>query len=194
VTEIDMDARLASGVLVALGFADVAAANLLLTPRLAAPQGMSAPAARPDCPPPPIATRVEAAPLPAPASPEAASTAPARSPADLSPASGDVIFELGDERVGSILATNEIKRVAGELAADPARRLALRGHTDRLGTPAQNLALSRRRAEAIRRLLMAFGAPEDRISIEAAGDAEPADASDTPRGWARNRRVQLFWR
>lgn len=191
-----MDARLASGVLVALGFADMAALNLLLAPRLAAPQVMIAAAARPDCPPPPAATRVEAAPPPASASPEAApaAPAPAPSPANLEPASSDVIFELGDERVGSILATNEIKRVAGELAADPARRIVLRGHTDRLGTPAQNLVLSRRRAEAIRRLLKAFGAPEDRISIEAAGDAEPADTSDTPRGWARNRRVQLFWR
>jgi outer membrane protein OmpA-like peptidoglycan-associated protein len=184
--EIEMDARLASGVLVALGLADMAGLNLLLAPRLAARPAMSAPRAAPACPPP-----LAAAP-PATAAPTA--TAATAAPEVEAPAGADVIFELAGERIGSVVAVGELQRVAAELTTHPERRLVLRGHTDRLGSPAQNLALSRRRAEAILRLLMNFGAPADRISIEAAGDSEPVDTSDTPVGWARNRRVELLWR
>ena len=185
-----MDARLASGVLVALGLADMAALNLLLAPRLAARPAIGAPAALPDS----LRPRSRRGPLPAaPRAVAAPPPAPRAAAGVVDQAGNDVVFNLAGERIGSVVATNEIKRVAGELAADPARRLVLRGHTDRLGTPAQNLALSRRRAEAIRRLLTLFGAPEDRISIEAAGDSEPADTSDPPRLGAQPARPVL-WR
>jgi outer membrane protein OmpA-like peptidoglycan-associated protein len=87
-----------------------------------------------------------------------------------------------------------MQRLAEELRAPGGPTVVLRGHADRLGTASRNLALSRLRAESVRRLLGAFGAPANRIVVEAAGDAEPASAEDTPRGWARNRRVQLLIR
>jgi outer membrane protein OmpA-like peptidoglycan-associated protein len=195
-----MDARLVPAVLVALGLADVCALNLVLCPRLTARPPASAPAALPDCPPPSPEAKVDPRPRADAPPSEPAGARAATSSASLvsapaaAPAVDDVVFEISEDRVGSPAAVNEIRRVACEMMVDPTRKVLLRGHADRLGTPRQNLDLSRRRAETVHRLLVVFGAPADRIAVEAAGDADPADTSDTPRGWAKNRRVQLLWR
>jgi outer membrane protein OmpA-like peptidoglycan-associated protein len=101
---------------------------------------------------------------------------------------------MGSMQVPWVKAVPEAQRLAAELARTNDRKLVVRGHSDRLGPPETNLSLSRRRAEAVARLLWAFGAPPERILIEAAGSSEPADTTETPTGWARNRRVQLLWR
>ena len=108
-------------------------------------------------------------------------------------AAPDILFELGEVQVPGGRAA-DVEQAADALRADKGRRLLLRGHADRLGSAAGNVRLSRQRAENVLRLLKAFGAPIEQVSVEAAGDAEPATASDTPLGWARNRRVQLLWR
>ena len=187
-----MHARLASGVFVALGFADLAVLNFHLAPALLReraaeiapcpmPPPSSAPAAATTEPAPPREARAEAP----------AASAPSRAPAETI---DDVRFRLQSERVESLEAAAALGRAARALAADPSRRIALRGHADRLGLPASNLVLSRRRAEAVKQLLVMHGAPAERIDVQAAGDAEPVDPSDTPAAWAKNRRVQVLWR
>lgn len=52
------------------------------------------------------------------------------------------------------------------------------GHTDRIGTDAYNLDLSRRRVEAVRQYLVSKGVPPDLVSIEARGSAEPLVTCD----------------
>jgi outer membrane protein OmpA-like peptidoglycan-associated protein len=183
-------ATMASWLVLSLGVADLAVLNLVLAPRLAERQRAAGPVeiaaeARPI--PPPEAP----APVPAAAAPPAASPPPPDpGPAEAAP---DIVFELGESQVPASGAA-DARRLADALRAAGGRTLVLRGHADRLGSAARNLALSRLRAENVRRLLGVFGAPADRIVVEAAGDAEPASAEDTPRGWARNRRVQLLWR
>lgn len=185
-----MHARLASGVFVALGFADLAVLNFHLAPALLRehaaeiapcpmPPPSSAPAAATTEPAPPREAKAPAA------------SAPPRAPAETI---DDVRFRLQSERVESLEAAAALGRAARALAADPSRRIALRGHADRLGQPAANLVLSRRRAEAVKQLLVMHGAPAERIEVQAAGDAEPVDPSDTPAAWAKNRRVQVLWR
>jgi len=189
-----MHARVASGVFLALGFADLAVLNLLLAPRLAA---QSARAAMEQVAPCEMPRTPAAARAPAPAAPRAAE-APARAKpiarALPSSAAPDVLFALESTRVTSREASLALQRVARELGAGDARSVLLRGHADRLGNPAHNLALSRQRAAAVRLFLIARGAPAERILVEALGDTEPADRSDTPTAWAKNRRVQILWR
>ena len=190
-----MFARMASGLLLALGFADLAVLNLVLTPRLTqgdaawraretAAQVSSAAATVATC----AAAAVSQAPPPA-----APPPAPPASAAPV-PATPDVVFPLGEIRVTSQSAIIDVRRVAQQLSVVPGKRQLVRGHSDRLGSPTTNRMLSWQRAESVTRLLAMDGAPLDRIAIEAAGSAEPADADDTPVGWARNRRVQLLWR
>jgi len=72
--------------------------------------------------------------------------------------------------------------------------ILLIGHTDAIGTDAYNLGLSRRRAEAVRRLLLARGIDPRRIRIEAAGSHRPRASNAHPAGRAANRRVEVVIR
>jgi outer membrane protein OmpA-like peptidoglycan-associated protein len=184
-----MDGRMASAILLAFGCADLAVLNLRLAPRLQERAAITAE-------PPPPARLAPALPAPAPSLPPAPpSIAPPAAPACAPPteAGPDVVFEFGEERV-PLSATPAVRRVAEELRGERSRRLFVRGHADRLGSSGANVALSWKRAEAVRALLAAYGAPLDHIALEAVGDAEPQDPTESPTGWARNRRVQLLWR
>ncbi|APR78431.1 18K peptidoglycan-associated outer membrane lipoprotein [Minicystis rosea] len=194
-----MHARVASGVFLALGFADLALLNLLLAPRLAAeraladkasPQEISAPVEPPRAP----AQAVTVVKPPSSPPPSSTATIAANAHAGQSEAAPDVLFSLESERITSFDAAMALDRVARELRADPKRRVLLRGHTDRLGTSSFNVVLSRRRAESVRHFLIAHGAPGERIDIESVGDTEPADPGDGFMAWAKNRRVQVIWR
>jgi outer membrane protein OmpA-like peptidoglycan-associated protein len=197
-----MYAGMASGVLLALGCADLAVLNLLLAPRLTERRDTGRLVAfdkaprndqRAACPPASVTTGDTPKPPACPPPPEADAPGP-EAPALGAEAAPDIEFDLSEVKVPGGDATVLVRRVAGELAADPGKQLLIRGHADRLGTAEGNLALSRLRANAVLRLLAAYGAPTDRVTIEAVGDADPRDRSDTPVGWARNRRVQLLWR
>jgi OOP family OmpA-OmpF porin len=65
------------------------------------------------------------------------------------------------------------------------------GHTDSKGTDQYNMDLGKRRAEAVKTLLIKFGAPVDRLSVESFGKTRPIDTNDTDEGRARNRRVEF---
>lgn len=186
-----MHARMASGVLLALGFADLAVLNLLFAPRLKE-RDMGRLVVAEKAPRAPSSTEPAPPHAAAPACPPPAPCAPGGAP--LVEAAPDVAFDINEVRVTGGDAAEDARRVAHELLVDPRKQLLLRGHADRLGTTDGNLALSRLRAEAVLRLLAAYHAPLDRVTIEAVGDADPADSSDTPTAWARNRRVQLLWR
>jgi len=80
--------------------------------------------------------------------------------------------------------------LAAWLAGNPARRIALVGHTDSQGDLAANVAVSQARAEAVRAILVAQGAPAGQIAAEGAGWLAPVASNLTPEGRARNRRVE----
>ncbi len=65
------------------------------------------------------------------------------------------------------------------------------GHTDSRGSEAANVALSRRRADVVRDLLVARGAPAGVITIIARGEAEPLRETADGADEAMNRRVEV---
>ena len=68
------------------------------------------------------------------------------------------------------------------------------GHTDNVGDPSSNLALSRRRAEAVGAWLQANASssfPKERVRTRAYGDQQPVASNATADGRARNRRVDI---
>lgn len=86
-----------------------------------------------------------------------------------------------------------LTRIASYLKAHPDRSLALVGHTDASGSPDVNMALSKRRAEAVRkRLITEFAIPARQISALGAGFMAPRDSNLTEDGRARNRRVEAI--
>lgn len=75
--------------------------------------------------------------------------------------------------------------------------VALRGHSDSLGTDGDNRVASRRRAERVRDYLLEKGVVAERITLVALGETRPIapnakeDGSDDPEGRAKNRRVEV---
>jgi outer membrane protein OmpA-like peptidoglycan-associated protein len=70
-------------------------------------------------------------------------------------------------------------------------RIRVEGHTDNHGSRDYNVELSRRRAEAVARALVAQGFAEAAIARRAWGYEYPAAPNDTPDGRALNRRVTI---
>jgi len=81
--------------------------------------------------------------------------------------------------------------VADLLADYPDARLALEGHSDDVGSIGYNIKLSRRRAEGVRRALVASGIQATRIEVKAFGRSRPRVPSKTAAARAENRRVEL---
>ncbi|MGC9419768.1 MAG: OmpA family protein [Rhodovulum sp.] len=83
--------------------------------------------------------------------------------------------------------------LARYLADNPGLSVMLVGHTDAVGALDNNIALSRRRAEAVRRYLIdSLGVPADRVSAEGAGYLAPLASNRTEDGRMRNRRVEVI--
>ncbi|MFC9970339.1 OmpA family protein [Spirillospora sp. NPDC127200] len=107
----------------------------------------------------------------------------------------DVLFEFGEHALTSAART-AIASVAGRLRG-AAGTVRVIGHTDSLGTEAENLRLSRDRAESVRAEL-ARTAGALRIEATGRGEADPVqpntkNGEDNPEGRAENRRVEIIF-
>lgn len=72
-------------------------------------------------------------------------------------------------------------------------RIRIEGHADERGTRDYNVALSERRAKAIKRFLMLNGVSPKQIKVVAYGEEKPAASGSTELAWAKNRRVELVY-
>ncbi|MDH7514966.1 MAG: OmpA family protein [Bacteroidota bacterium] len=70
----------------------------------------------------------------------------------------------------------------------------LDAHTDDYGTEEYNIALSRRRGEAVSKYLSSKGVPRSVIVMNAYGETRPVAPNDTEEGRQLNRRVEVFVR
>jgi OOP family OmpA-OmpF porin len=85
-----------------------------------------------------------------------------------------------------------LKFAAELIVKNPAMgQVIIAGHTDGKGTDAYNMDLGRKRAEAVKELLVKFGAPADRLVVESFGKSRPIATNDTEEGRAKNRRVEF---
>jgi outer membrane protein OmpA-like peptidoglycan-associated protein len=85
-----------------------------------------------------------------------------------------------------------IRLIAQALEKNPSLKLLIEGHTDSVGDATHNLDLSKRRAEAVKAVLVAqFNVDASRLSTNGLGSTKPVDTNDTPQGRAQNRRVEL---
>jgi OmpA-OmpF porin, OOP family len=102
-----------------------------------------------------------------------------------------ILFDTDSDRVRPESAA-AVKLVASALKADPVLALLIEGHTDGSGAAEHNLDLSRRRAEAVKAILVTqFGVDAARLSAAGLGQSKPIDTNDTPQGRAQNRRVEF---
>ena len=82
--------------------------------------------------------------------------------------------------------------VAEVLWRHPDWTVTIEGHTDSIGDPRYNQGLSLRRADALRRQLVAqHGIAGARLGTQGYGASRPLEPNTTLEGRARNRRVEL---
>jgi outer membrane protein OmpA-like peptidoglycan-associated protein len=85
---------------------------------------------------------------------------------------------------------DKVRRAA---AVFPNSQIVIEGHTDSYGGDEANMALSRRRAEAVSAYLATeLGVPAVRLSAVGYGETQPIANNETPQGRERNRRIDVL--
>lgn len=128
--------------------------------------------------------------------PEPVAPAPAPAPAKEYVLSGDFLFDF-DKATLTAKGTEVVDNVAAQLKATDAQQVKVEGHTDRLGTDAYNLDLSKRRANTVAARLKQQGVTAEIIPV-GLGEAHQVKACRGESGQALrdclrpNRRVVIF--
>ena len=137
----------------------------------------------PEAPPPP---RI-APPKPM---PEAKTETKAEPPAPALPAFERVFFDWNKWNINAETQA-KIDKVVSALQPATVIRIDATGHADKSGTAANNLIVSKRRAEAVKKELMRQGVPEDWIVIAWKGESEPLIETPDGQRQPENRRVDI---
>jgi len=77
------------------------------------------------------------------------------------------------------------------LLDNPTVKIEIGGHTDNIGKPADNLALSNNRAKAVVNYLVSKNIPAQRLTAKGYGETRPVADNKTEAGRAINRRTEL---
>ncbi len=83
-----------------------------------------------------------------------------------------------------------IEKFAQFLKDAPAYDVEIIGYTDSVGSEASNKRLSQKRADVVRKLLIADGVEANRITAVGLGEANPIATNKTAEGRAQNRRIE----
>ena len=102
----------------------------------------------------------------------------------------DVLFDFNQATLkpGAQL---RLAKVSGIIMAYPDLRLEIDGFTDNKGTPQYNMALSDKRAKAVRDFLVSQGVSTDAVTTKGFGESNPVATNATAAGRQQNRRVEL---
>ena len=101
-----------------------------------------------------------------------------------------VLFDINSAKVKSE-AYPMLQEAVLIMKKNPDLKVEVDGHADSTGTPAYNMTLSEKRAEAVKKYFVDQGIDPDRLTTKGFGITKPAAGNDTKEGRAKNRRVEL---
>ncbi|CAN7340061.1 OmpA family protein [Pseudoduganella sp. LjRoot289] len=101
-----------------------------------------------------------------------------------------VYFETATDKLVPESAARLVQ-IKTELAQRPAPEVIVIGHSDRVDTVQFNDALSLKRAETVKALLIEAGVPAEAISVSGRGERELAVQTADGKAELRNRRVEI---
>ena len=105
---------------------------------------------------------------------------------------GSVLFATGKTQLLPI-AEQKLAKVAEVLQnQDDSKMITVEGHTDSVGSDANNQTLSQGRADSVRAFLVSKGVPAQRIRAVGRGESVPIADNKTVEGRANNRRVEII--
>jgi len=102
----------------------------------------------------------------------------------------DILFETGESEL-SHKADRQIQRLADVLIKYPGNSITVVGHTDNVGSNADNMILSRHRAQSVKNGLVNDGVAPKAVISRGMGETEPLVANDSDEHRAINRRAEL---
>ena len=85
----------------------------------------------------------------------------------------------------------ELDKVVELLKQNSGLKIEISGHTDNVGSPADNLTLSNNRAKAVVNYLISKGIAEQRLTFKGYGETQPIADNDTEDGRSKNRRTEM---
>jgi outer membrane protein OmpA-like peptidoglycan-associated protein len=85
----------------------------------------------------------------------------------------------------------DLRAIAGNLVAYPQSDVVVVGHTDNVGSPTYNQALSERRAASVAQILRSEGVGAGRIQTIGRGLSQPIASNANATGRQQNRRVEI---
>ena len=104
---------------------------------------------------------------------------------------GDVLFDAGRTELKAS-ANRTILKLVQFLQINPRRNIRIEGYTDNRGVSAENLELSRARAQAVADVLVDLGIDARRMQVKGYGEAHPLAENASAKGRAQNRRVEIL--
>src|SRR6185503_2905651 len=103
---------------------------------------------------------------------------------------GELMFATGKSALRP-RSQAKLDLVGDALKEQGEKHIVVEGHTDSTGSEETNMALSLKRAEAVRDYLISDGVMPNRITATGVGEARPIADNSTTEGRAENRRVEI---
>ncbi len=102
----------------------------------------------------------------------------------------NIFFETGAYELKTE-SNVELEFLRDFIKNNPGLKLEIQGHTDDVGSDADNLALSQKRAEAVRQWLENNGVPRSQLEAKGYGESQPLVPNTSEENRAKNRRTQF---
>lgn len=102
----------------------------------------------------------------------------------------NIFFETGSAALLEASQT-ELYKALDILIKNPAIAVRINGHTDNVGSDADNLQLSMDRALTVKQFFLSKGINANRLTHAGFGESKPIDTNETEQGRAKNRRTEM---
>ena len=87
-----------------------------------------------------------------------------------------------------------VQNHSGYLTKNTSRNILIQGNTDERGGAEYNLALGQKRAEAVKKSMVALGVSEGQIEAVSLGKEKPKAEGHNEEAWAQNRRSDIVYK
>jgi len=103
----------------------------------------------------------------------------------------DLLFDFDNATISDKESLLNVKKLSDFMKEHPVYHANIVGHTDNEGSEEYNQKLSIRRAEVVKKLIVADGIEESRLSYEGRGENEPLFENINPFNRHQNRRTEV---